>query len=117
MGVTYIKGTALGADDKLVTLDFLVDSGAQYTLLPHATWQELGLEPKRRQAFMLVDGTQIERDVSECLLVLPQGEGHTPVVLGEPGDDEPILGVVTLEQFGLMLNPINRRLQPMRMMM
>ncbi|MEZ6053464.1 MAG: hypothetical protein R3C02_19080 [Planctomycetaceae bacterium] len=95
---------------------FWLTVGAQYTLLPHATCQELGLEPKRRQAFMLVDGTQIERDVSECLLVLPQG-GHTPVVLGEPGDDRPILGVVTLEQFGLMLNPINRKLQPMRMMM
>lgn len=55
--------------------------------------------------------------MGECLLVLPQGDGHTPVILGEPGDEEPILGVVTLESFGLMLNPINRRLEPMRMML
>jgi hypothetical protein len=38
------------------------------------------------------------------------------VVLGHPGD-EPLLGVVTLEELGLVLNPFNRRLQPMRLML
>ena len=33
--------------------------------------------------------------------------------LGEPGD-EPLLGVVTLEILGLVLNPFTRTLQPMR---
>ncbi|PIZ26181.1 MAG: aspartyl protease, partial [Chloroflexi bacterium CG_4_10_14_0_8_um_filter_57_5] len=47
---------------------------------------------------------------------LPQGEGHTPVILGEPGD-EPLLGVVTLEILGLTLNPFTRQLQPMRMLL
>ena len=41
---------------------------------------------------------------------------HTPVVLGQPGD-EPMLGVVTLEILGLVLNPFNRTLQPMRMLL
>ena len=45
---------------------------------------------------------------------LPQGEAHTPVILGEEGD-EPLLGVVTLEILGLVLNPFNRTLQPMKM--
>jgi hypothetical protein len=36
--------------------------------------------------------------------------------LGQPGD-EPLLGVVTLEILGLVLNPFNRQLQPMRMML
>ncbi|WP_313885033.1 hypothetical protein [Desulfofundulus sp. TPOSR] len=40
-------------------------------------------------------------------------EAHTPVILGEPGD-EALLGVVTLEILGLVLNPFNRILQPMR---
>jgi hypothetical protein len=48
--------------------------------------------------------------------LVPHGEGHTPVVLGHPGD-EPLLGVVTLEELGLVLNPFNRRLQPMRLML
>ena len=43
-------------------------------------------------------------------------EGHTPVILGEPGD-EALLGVVTLEILGLVFNPFNRTLQPMRMLL
>lgn len=66
--------------------------------------------------FTLADGTSVERKVSECHIVLPQGESYTPVVLGEPGD-EPLLGVVTLEILGLVLNPFTRTLQPMRMLL
>lgn len=47
---------------------------------------------------------------------LTQGEGHTPVILGEPGD-EALLGMVTLEELGVVLNPFNRTLQPMRMVL
>ncbi len=43
----------------------------------------------------LADGTTIARQVSECHISLPQGEGHTPVILGEPGG-EALLGVATL---------------------
>jgi hypothetical protein len=35
------------------------------------------------------------------------------VVLGEPGDDA-LLGTVTLESLGLVLNPFDRTLLPMR---
>jgi hypothetical protein len=54
--------------------------------------------------------------VSECHLSLPLGEGHTPVILGDPGD-EALLGVITLEELGLVLNPFTRTLQPMRMLL
>jgi clan AA aspartic protease len=95
---------------------FLVDSGATYSLLPHSVWEALGLAPKREVTFTLADGTTVQRGVSECHVALPQGEGHTPVILGEPGD-EALLGVVTLEILGLVFNPFSRTLQPMRMML
>jgi len=116
MGVTYVEGTVRGIDSRQATVRFLVDSGATYTLLPHDIWQRLGLTPTRRVAFSLADGTTIERPVSECYITLPQGEAHTPVILGEPGD-EALLGVVTLEILGLVLNPFTRQLQPMRMLL
>lgn len=116
MGVTYLEGVVTGPSGKQTTVRFLVDSGATYTLLPYEDWHLIDLSPKRAMTFALVDGTTIERDVSECHIQLPQGEGHTPVILGELGD-EALLGVVTLEILGLVLNPFNRTLQPMRMLL
>ncbi len=116
MGLTYIKGTVAGPTGKRAEVKFLVDSGATYTLLPLKTWRGLRLKSERTEEFTLADGTPIKRNVSECRISLPQGSGHTPVILGEAGD-EPLLGTVTLEILGLVLNPFQRKLQPMRMML
>jgi len=116
MGITYIKGMVTGPTGKRETVQFLVDSGATYTLLPEEVWKAIGLIPKRTIVFTLADGTTVERKVSECHIALPEGEGHTPVILGEPRD-EALLGVVTLEILGLILNPFTRELQPMRMLL
>jgi clan AA aspartic protease len=116
MGLTYIDGTVTGKRNKKATLRFLVDSGAMYTLLPEKDWKSIGLKPKRTMTFTLADGTDVERAISECHIALPQGEGHTPVILGEPGD-EALLGAVTLEEFGLVLDPFKRTLRAMRGML
>jgi predicted aspartyl protease len=93
----------------------LVDSGASYTVLPEKVWKGLGLRPKRELTFTLADGTELPRKVSECLIRYNGLEGHTPVILGERGD-QPLLGAVTLEILGLVLNPFTRTLQPMKLM-
>lgn len=116
MGITHVEGIVRGPAGQERGVRFLVDSGATYTVLPYDVWQALGLSPRRSATFTLADGTTLERRISECYISLPQGEGHTPVVLGEPGD-EPILGVVTLEILGVTLNPFTRTLQPMRMLL
>lgn len=116
MGVTSVEGTVRGPREPRVVVRFLVDSGATYTLLPNDVWQRIGLTPKRTVGFTLADGSVVERAVSECHITLPQGEAHTPVILGSPGD-EALLGVVTLEILGLVLNPFTRELQPMRLLL
>jgi clan AA aspartic protease len=116
MGLTYVEGVLTGPTGKTANLRFLVDSGATYTLVPHGVWTALDLKPKRSMNFTLADGTLISRDVSECHLRLGEGDGHTPVILGEAGD-EALLGAVTLEILGLVLHPFKRTLEPMRMML
>lgn len=117
MGITYTEGVVRGPTGKESTVRFLIDSGATYSLLPKTVWEAIQLVLKRDLDFSLADGTVARRRVSECYIVLPQGEGHTPVILGEPGDDEALLGVVTLEILGLVFNPFNRTLQPMRLLL
>ena len=116
MGATYIEGKLSGPTGAEATVRFLVDSGATYSLVPDPTWRSLELETMRTVAFVLADGTQIERQVGECMIELPQGRGTSPVILGEPGD-EPLPGSVTLEILGLVLNPFTRTLHPMRMLL
>ncbi|MFH0939338.1 MAG: aspartyl protease family protein [Planctomycetota bacterium] len=116
MGVTYVEGQVKGLSGKQENVKFLVDSGATYSLLPKAVWESIELKPKRKLSFTLADGTMIERSVSEAFVIFPQGEAHTPVILGEE-NDEALLGVVTLEILGLVLNPFDRTLRPMRMLL
>jgi aspartyl protease family protein len=116
VGLTHVDEVVTGPTGITATVRFLVDSGATYTLLPHAVWTALGLAAKRSLTFTLADGTQVPREVSECHLSLPEGDRHTPVILGEPGD-EALLGAVTLEILGLVLHPFKRTLEPMRMML
>jgi clan AA aspartic protease len=117
VGISYVQGTVRGPAGAEATVRFLIDSGATYSLLPEPVWRAIGLAPKREMDFVLADGTSVRRPVSQCFLSLPHGEGHTPVVLGQPGDAEPLIGVVTLEILGLVFDPFRRTLHPMRALM
>src|SRR5207244_11286673 len=85
MRITYINGKVSGPSGEAIA-KFLVDSGARYTLLPNATWKQIGIQPKRSMRLVLADGTEVQRNSSECILKLAQGERHTPVILGEEKD-------------------------------
>jgi predicted aspartyl protease len=117
VGISYVEGTVRGPAGKEERVRFLIDSGAMYSLLPEPVWKAIGLTAKREMEFVLADGSSIHRSVSECHITLPQGDGHTPVVLGEPGDAEPLLGVVTLDILGFVFDPFRRVLRPMRAVM
>lgn len=94
----------------------LIDSGAKYSLLPERVWRKIGLAEEREQQFSLADGSTITRGVSECEILLPQGRCHTPVVLGQPQDPEALLGVVTLEELGLVFDPFSRVINKIRVL-
>lgn len=116
VGLVYIEGIAKN-EGKEEKVRFLVDSGAFYTVLKKEIWQRLGLKEISKSDFMLADGTTIERGISEAILELPPyGERHTPVILGE-SEDENLLGTLTLEIFGLILDPFKRELRPARLLM
>ena len=116
MSVTHIHATVTGPTGESATVELLLDSGMMYSVLPNEVWRQLGLSTKRTMRFTLADGRAIERDISECHFALADADGHSPVILGEP-EDEALLGMVTLEVMGLVLNPFKRTLEPMRMLL
>lgn len=117
MGLTYVDGRVrVPGRRRARSVRFLVDSGAVYSVLRRADWRALGLVPERELDFVLADGTTLTRGVSECVFELEGRKATSPVVLGET-EDEALLGAVTLETLALMLNPLSRTLQPMRMVL
>lgn len=118
MGITHVRAKVTPPASKrpTIVLRFMVDSGALYSVLPEAVWRRLKLKPERSGEFVLADGTTIARGVSECRFEIEGTAATSPVVLGE-ADDGALLGAVTLETLGLMLNPLNRELVPMRLML
>ena len=89
----------------------LVDTGATYTLVPAPILRRLGVEPIRRQTFLIADGSRVEREVGWLLVRIGGEESPTVVVFGDE-DAEPLFGAVTLEEFGLGVDPVRRRLVP-----
>ena len=118
VGMTYIAGEVARPEGRgrSVKVRFVVDSGALYSVLPEEIWKGLRLRRKRSASFELADGTVITRGVSQCAFEIAGISGTSPVVLGGPRD-APLLGMVTLETLGLMLNPLTRELLPMKLML
>jgi predicted aspartyl protease len=93
-----------------------VDSGAVYSVAPTAVLTELGVRPMRQERFTLANGEAVERSVGEVGFRLGDRAATSPVVFGE-AEDVHLLGAVTLETLGFVLDPFRRELRPLRMML
>jgi len=92
-------------------LDALVDTGATYTWVPRPLLEKLGITPAFKRDFLLADGRTIQRDVAQVIARIDGQSLYTLCIFGDEGS-EPLLGMVTLEEFGLGVDPVNRRLIP-----
>jgi predicted aspartyl protease len=101
-------------EEKREPVEFLIDSGAVYSFVPREVLSRLGIKPRSRQRFRLADGSTIERDRSDALYFYKGQAGAAPAIFAEPGDAA-LLGAVTLESLGLVLDAIRRDLLPLPM--
>jgi len=101
------------ASDQWLSLEALVDTGSTYTWVPRDLVKQIGLSAKFQREFETADGRVIVRDVTVARARLDGQTLPTLVVIADPGDSE-LLGVVILEEFGLGVDTVNHRLQPVR---
>jgi predicted aspartyl protease len=97
-------------------LTLWVDSGALYSVVPASVLRKLGVKPHSRRSFILADGTKITRRIGDLFFRLNGQQGASPVIFGEK-DDSALLGSVSLEALGLMLDPLKRQLRPLPMLL
>lgn len=101
--------------DKSSLGHFLVDSGAVYSVMPGSVLKKLGIKPTDSQKFTLANGEVIEKKVGNALFEYRRKLRSSPVVFGQEGIF--LLGAVTLESLGMVLDPINRELKPLPMLL
>ncbi len=99
-----------------LTLSFLVDSGATYTVIPSAVLESLGVEPVKERTFILANGQPIKRRIGEARITFQDESATCVVMFGEEGDNA-LLGVTTLENLGLIFDPIRQKILPLPMML
>ncbi len=117
MGITTISVTITDlSGKKRIDGEFLVDTGAAYTVIPKEMAEKLSLKGTRTQKFSLADGSVVQRKLSSAIVKIDGHEAATTVVIGQK-DDSALLGVITLEGMGLMVDPFKRKLRPMRLML
>ena len=97
-------------------IEFLIDSGAIYSVVPTPVLQKLGIKPLTEQEFRLADGKKIVRKKGIALFKYGDRVGGADVIFGQEGDSL-LLGAFTLEALGLSLDPLRRELHPLPMIL
>jgi predicted aspartyl protease len=89
--------------------EMLVDTGSEYTWVPRAVLEALGVVAQRKQGFIVADGRRIDRDVGYALVRAAGSEAPDLVVFAEAGDLS-LLGAHSLEGLNLKIDPVRKEL-------
>lgn len=118
MALTFVKVKIINPanEKKQALLQFMVDSGAIYSVIPKERLAELGIKPHSKKDFTLANGEIIERSLGDAVFEYAGERGASPVIFGKKGDSA-LLGAVTLEALGLMLDPLRREIKPLPMVL
>ena len=118
MGVTtlFVEVANPATPEVTESLEFTVDSGSVFSVVPADVLHRLGIRPLTQETFQLANGMRIVRHKGVALFKFRQWLGGGDVVFGEEGDVT-LLGALTLEALGLLLDPIKRELRPAQLTM
>ena len=118
MGLTFLELEIGNPANPAVTerLDFLIDSGAIYSVVPTPVLERLGIQPLATQEFRLANGTKVQRKKGMAVFKYGDRIGGADVIFGEEGDSI-LLGAFTLEALGLSLDPLRRELKQLPMLL
>jgi predicted aspartyl protease len=116
MGATTVEVIVKKAHDSKASrvVEFLVDSGAVYSVVSSAVLRQLGCKPYREKSFFLADGSKVTRKIGDAFFEYKGVGGPAPVIFAQKNDRN-LLGVTTLEALELVLDPFRVDLRPMTM--
>jgi len=96
--------------------ELLADTGAIYTVLRREKLERLRIEPRGKRRFKTADGRISERDIGVSEIEVGGQRTYSTVVFGEESDAE-VLGLTTLEELGLQVDPVSGELKPLELLL
>jgi predicted aspartyl protease len=95
--------------------EFWVDTGALYSFVPQDYLEGMGVEPSVTRNLILADGRQDTRLLGFCDFQIEGLEGSIPCpVIFAPKGSLFLLGETALENFGVEVDPIQKKLKPIQ---
>jgi predicted aspartyl protease len=98
--------------ERVESLRALVDTGSTFTRIPQDLLERLGVIPEEELLFELADGREQRYPVAWVQIKLEGRREQPTIVVFAPVGSEPILGVVTLEEYLLAVDRVHHRLIP-----
>jgi predicted aspartyl protease len=89
-------------------IDALADAGSELTWLPADLLAQVGIAPRRQRTVVSATQQTVTRDVGYAILAAEGYETTDEVVFAEPGDMT-LLGVRTIEGFGVSVDNVGHR--------
>ena len=113
MAITFLKARVINPERpaKSRECEFLVDSGAVYSVVSLSILKKLGIKPTSFEEFILANGEVVRKPVGNAYFEYGDKICAAPVVFGE--EDVFLLGTTTIEALGMILDPIRRELRPL----
>jgi predicted aspartyl protease len=117
MAITFLKARVINPErpKRSRECEFLVDSGAVYSVVPQSILKKLGIKPTSFEEFILANGEVVRKPVGNAYFRYGGKIRAAPVVFGEEGVF--LLGATTIEALGMILDPIRRELKPLPMVL
>ena len=111
MGLTHVAVRLFNSvSSDTYEADFLVDTGAMYTMAPASDLKKIGIPSLGKELYELASGELVEYEYGNAELRFMDEIVGTRIIFG-PDGSEPILGVVALESAGFLVDPTNQRLR------
>lgn len=113
MGYVKVKAEVSDPQKKRTReIEFLVDTGDAYMVVPPWLADELGLEPVEKTRVTLADKREVEAEYAFAYVNVLGREAPVTVLVFE--SPMPLLGMFTLQVLGLEIDPAREELRPSR---
>lgn len=112
MGLFKVPARLIGPSGRSETLELLVDSGATFLVVPRDLVERLDLRPTRTCPIQTAGGRQETWPLAEVRLALDGDEVPTRCLIAPGGPA--LLGAVALESLLLAVDPVAKRLVPVK---